>query len=394
MDKNNNNYDKKKVLILVNELLLGGAQRIILDISRNINKDEFDLLVVYLKSHDNFGLDVKNLSNDIAEFGVRVIGLNGKKKFTFLEYQKLLDLLKTEKPDVLHTFLPYAGIIGRIAGRFIGIKKIISTQCNLPVAYSFKIYWLDKITLPLAHVWTGATEGIEQLYGGSAALFKRDLWEKGRRHFTIVAGVDLPVFDKTFESVDRKTKRKEIGVPESPILVTMTARMIPWKGHADVVEAMTYLPNNFHLILIGWGVLEGDLKKRVNNLGLGERVNFLGVRNDVTEILAITDIYVQAHSRALDGKIWMGPNTSQMEACAARIPSISTKVPLIDCLIEDGVTGKLSLPNNPKDLARSIKYMVDHHQEAKFMAENARKRVEERYSVDSMVKSYQLLYNI
>ena len=57
------------------------------------------------------------------------------------------------------------------------------------------------------------------------------------------------------------------------------------------------------------------------------------------ELLKTADVYIQAHSRATDGSIWMGPNTSQMEACAASIPSVSTAVPLIESLIEDGVTG-------------------------------------------------------
>ncbi len=81
-----------------------------------------------------------------------------------------------------------------------------------------------------------------------------------------------------------------------------------------------------------------------------------------------------------------------MEACAAGVPSVSTSVPLIESLIEDGVTGKLGRPNDPKDLARALEYMLSHREEAQEMARRARLRVEERFSVAAMVQSYAALY--
>ena len=172
----------------------------------------------------------------------------------------------------------------------------------------------------------------------------------------------------------------------------MISRMISWKGHTDLVSAMKFLPQYVHLALVGWGLLENELKKQARKEGTTERIHFLGARSDVPELLKTADVYIQAHSRATDGSIWMGPNTSQMEACAASIPSVSTAVPLIESLIEDGVTGVLAEPNNPKDLARAIAWILEHKDEAKKLADAARKRVEERYSLSSMIHSYESLY--
>ena len=142
-----NTSPKIKIVILVNELLRGGAQRIILDIAKNINRTVFSLRIVYLKSHENFESNIKTLAGEIETSGIPVTCLYGGKHFSMGEAWQLYRFLRNEKPDVLHLFLPYAGILGRIIGRYAGVKAIVSTQCNLPLAYSPKIYWLDKLTL-------------------------------------------------------------------------------------------------------------------------------------------------------------------------------------------------------------------------------------------------------
>ena len=142
---------------------------------------------------------------------------------------------------MLHLFLPYAGILGRIIGRYVGVKAIVSTQCNLPLAYSPKIYWLDKLTL-FWGLYGLSNGGIELLYGGSVSKFSKSIWEEGRRHFTVVAGVDLSVFDGRVLSTDRNEKRQEVGIPQEAKLAMMISRMISWKGHTDLVSAMKFLP--------------------------------------------------------------------------------------------------------------------------------------------------------
>ncbi len=384
--------EKIKVLILINELLRGGAQRIVLDIAKNIDSQKFDLKIVYLKSHANFPADSQTVLQEVLKTGIPVIAIEGKKRFVFGDAWKLYKLVRKEKPDVVQTFLPYAGILGRIVARIAGVRRITSVQCNLPIAYSKRTYWLDKITLSLATVWTGATEGIELSYGGSVQPFSKDAWNTKRKHYTIVAGVDLPVFDATIKAVDRNVKRKEIGLTSEDKVIMMTARLISWKGHVDLVGAMAFISPKAHLVLVGWGPLEAELKKQAQDLGVDNRIHFLGARNDVIALLKTADVYVQAHSRSPDGKIWMGPNTSQMEACAAYVPSVSTAVPLIEYLIEDGKTGTLARPNDPQDLARAINFQIDNPDKTKEMVVNARRRIEERYSIYAMIKKYEELY--
>ena len=380
---------KPKVLILINELLRGGAQGIVLDLCRRIDHDRFELVVATLKPSP-----APSFLEECRATGVRVETLDGGRSFSLREARALFALLKRERPDVLHTFLPYAGILGRIIGRIAGVRSIVSTQCNLPVAYDTRTYWLDRLTLPLACAWIGATESIERSYGGSYAYFSSDAWERGRRHFSIVSGVDLPTFDARVRAADRTALRAALSVPEGKDLILMIARLVSWKGHHDLLSAFARLSGEPHLALAGWGPLEEELKAQAEREGTLSRVHFLGARSDVPELLAAADFYAQTHCRAEDGTIWMGPNTSQMEACAARVPSISTAVPDIELLIEDGVTGKLAPPNDSGALARALEHLRMHSDEARGFAERARARVEERYSVARMAEAHQSLYHV
>lgn len=384
--------EKIKVVIIVNELLRGGAQRMILDAVQNYSRDTFDILVVTLKACADHGSGEETIRAEVEAGGTRVVEINGGQRFSFSEFYRLFRFLKEEKPDIVHTYLPYAGTIGRVAGRLSGVKAIISTQCNLPSAYSKKVYWLDLLTLPLAHKWTAATEGIESEYGKTVAYVSENLLREGRRHFSVVAGVNLEKLQKLKDGFDRVAKRTELGLTDTDIAVMMTARLISWKGHAHFVDAIQYVPKNVKVFFVGWGPLEKQLKKQRDDLGLTEQIAFLGSRNDVPELLLAMDIYAQTHVKSADGKIWVGPNTAQMEACAAGVPSISSAVPQVDFLIQDKITGLLYTPGDSSALAKAIVYMVEHKEKALKMAFEARKVVESKYTARAMTCAYELLY--
>lgn len=382
-----------KVLVLVNELLRGGAQRIILDIAQRIDRSKFTLHVAFLKAEDVFPPETKSLLRELLSTGVQVTSIGGRQKFSSAEFRSLRRLLRQVRPDIVHTFLPYAGTLGRIAARSVGIRNVISTQCNLPVAYGARVYWLDRLTLPLAKAWTGATEGIEQAYGGSVAHFSRELWSGGRRHFSIPGGVDLEKIKAAVAATDRQAKRAELGIDPGQTLVLMTARLISWKGHRYAIEAMPYLPPDLHLAFVGWGPLAEQLKQLAASLGVASRVHFLGARSDVYELLAAADMYLQTHSCEAGGKVWMGPNLSQVEAAAAEVPAVSSAVPLVEYLVEDGVTGTLARVNDAEDTARAIRWVIEHPAEAKSYAGAAARRVEELYTIQRMVRRYEQLYS-
>lgn len=383
---------KTKIFLVVNETLRGGGQRIVIDEARRINPAVYEVAIVQLKSNSAF--TAENLDTELAAANVRVIDLGGTPGTTMRDAARLFRLLRKERPHIVHTFLPYAGVIGRVVARFAGVPRIFSTQCNLRVAYSWAWFALDAMTLPLAHAWVAVTEGIERSYASSALRFSTAAWHAGRRHFTICAGVDLASFDVKVAAASRDEVRASLGIAPDEVMVIMVARLIPWKGHEDLVASMSYLPKNYHVVIVGWGPLEATLQEDAVSRGVAARLHILGARNDVPALLKASDVFAATHNRGVDGTVWMGANIAQMEACAAGVPSMSTDIPYITELIEDKVTGLIARCNDPEDIARAITTLGAEKATAAQYAQVARLRVEERYSMASMMMAYETLYRL
>lgn len=373
--------------VVINDLFRGGAQRIVADLvlHGNANKYRYD---IYHFNATESGSGDSTWEKALSEAGARIIHIKTTNGFSAI--RQLVQHLRASRPLLVLTYLPYASILGRIAA-LLARLPVISVQCNLPFTYPLRIRLLDALTLPLTSAWVGATSGIEAAYGGTAKRFSPAAWEEGRRHFTIYGAVDVDAVAAAAARVDRRTKRQELNVPLGVPLLMMTARLVSWKGHADLIDAMPFIPQA-HVLLIGWGTLEESLRDRAHERGVSDRVHFLLQRPDVYELLGIADCYVQTHQME-NGRIWMGPNLSQIEACAAGVPSVSTAVPFIEELIEEGKTGYLARINDPEDLARAIRDALHNTEESRTMATAAAGRVRAHFSTAAMVASYEGIYD-
>ena len=387
-------HNKIKIAFVVNSVLPGGAERIILDLCRGLDHSRFEVVVISMKADEVFGSEAsRSLRPHMEQAGARVIAVSPRLRTRVRDLFALYRIFRKERPDIVHTYLPLAGTFGRIAGRAAGVHAIVSTQCNIRVAYDFWGYWIDRLLLPLAHAWTGASECIEEEYGRSIKYMDATLWKAGRRHFSIPAGVDGTVIRDEIARMDRHQKRTDLGLRDSDVMLMTTARLVPWKGHEDLIAAMKFLPENVHAFCAGWGHRQESLQALARELGVPERVHFLGARSDIYQLLGAADIYVQPFSRTTTGLLWKGPCTAQMEACSAGVPSICTRIPLIEYLIRDGETGKLAEVNDPKSLADAIRWMIDHPLEARRLGDAGKAVADDRYSLSRMIHSYTQLYD-
>lgn len=174
-----------------------------------------------------------------------------------------------------------------------------------------------------------------------------------------------------------------------PFQVLSIGRLVDKKGFDTLLEAVALLARegrNARATLIGGGPLEGALRERVQNLGIGDRVELTGPlpQETVRGHFAGADVFVlackEAKNRDMDGTPIV-----LIEAMSLGVPVVSTTVSGNPELIEDGVSGFLVAPEDAPALARAIGRLMDGHDAAAAMARNARAKIEREFDLEGNI---------
>lgn len=383
-----NSANKKiKIISLINSLGPAGAERVLLQLAQNIDKKKFEFSVCCLEK------DI-TLKQDFEAAGVGVTSLNIGKKYDPRVFWRLYFFLKKGNFDILHTHLPYAGTLGRIAGRMAGVPKIVSTEHNVKKSFKPLTRFLDGVTLPLADIVTCVAEEVERSFFYEYNEFSEEKLVEGRKHLTVYNGVDLEKIGMSLSSVDGFAKRKELGLGEKDKIIFNAARLIPWKGHFDLIRAFALVAEkreDVRLLIAGWGPLEEEIRRLIKESGLEGKVFLLGRRSDVYEILKITDIFALPYNfKSLFRGGWM--SVAILEAMAARKPIVVTGVDGVERAVVDGRTGLVVPMGDAEALSSAFLKLLGDGDLAKRMGENGRALAEEKFSLQSITGQYENIY--
>ncbi len=195
---------------------------------------------------------------------------------------------------------------------------------------------------------------------------------KKRTVLTIPNGVDTLRFVRPVKDI---TGRDEF-------VITMVAGLRVEKDHETVLKAMTHLPHNYRLQLVGGGVKEEELKTLTSELGLNERVSFMGVRLDVPEILEQSDIVLLSSH-------WEGLSLSSIEGMASGRPFIASDVDGLREMV--GGAGVLFRHGDDEELASRIKHLCEHPDEYREVAVRCQEKARQ-YDISVTVSRYLDLY--
>ena len=202
----------------------------------------------------------------------------------------------------------------------------------------------------------------------------------------IYSGTDLARFHP---GVDGARVRRELGLGAGEVLVTQIG-IRSWRGNDDVLDAMMRVHREApqaRLLFVGAPPARIEsLGGKARARGLGNVVTVLGHREDVPEILAASDLAVDASYAGL------GLTGSIREALAVETPVVATDLEGMPELIADGETGLLVPPRNPEALAQAILRMLENPPRAKAMARAGRKRVEAQFSLTAKLDHTEALY--
>lgn len=192
-------------------------------------------------------------------------------------------------------------------------------------------------------------------------------------------GVDIKVFSRDVDIKVKDNLIREFDKKLDDVYVVTWSRLTHKNAIDDVINAISHLPKNISLIIMGVGEEGQKLQKLVNDLNLQSRVKFLGFvpHNKIPDYLSVCDIFIRP-SRS------EGFGNSFIEAMAARLPVIATPVGGIPDFIDDNETGIFCAPNNPQSIVKSINLIIENKSLREKIVNNAFNRVNERYSWENV----------
>jgi glycosyltransferase involved in cell wall biosynthesis len=184
--------------------------------------------------------------------------------------------------------------------------------------------------------------------------------------------------------------REELGLGPGERAVFMVAALRPEKAHEVFLEAarlLTASRDDLKFLIVGDGPRRDELEAMTGRLELEARVRFLGVRRDVARLLHVADVLALPSHPAVETL-----PLAVLEAMAAGVPVVASRVGSLPEMIRSGETGLLIDHGDPKGLAAAIAAVVNHPDRSREMAAAARQVVVTKYSADRMVGEYAALF--
>ena len=359
-----------KVLHLITELNAGGAQTALLRLLSSLSCDRFSPVVACLYNGD------ATIAQRIRALDIPVIDLGMKARWRWDAFWRLYCLLRREQPTILHTWMFHANIPGRLLGHLAGVSIVISSERTMGQESRFR-YAVNRITLPLADRVICVSERVADFAARviGVPLFKL---------VVIPNGVPL----ESFQPGNRAEARALLGIGLSKTIIGTVGRLQPVKGIHDLLKAFAHLVTGHPeaiLLVIGDGPQRTQLEALAQELGISQRVHFLGNRTDVSRLLSGMDIFVLP-------SVWEGMPNAVLEAMAVGLPVVATAVGGTPELVVDGVTGLLVRPRDPLALAETLAVLLRDSDQRRKMGRAGRERVVQCFGVERVVEQTERLY--
>lgn len=288
--------------------------------------------------------------------------------------------LAARHPQIVHTHLLHADLYGIPAAKTVGARVISSRHNEDP----FRASWpLRPILQALWHV-TDAGIAI------SAAMARFCIEQENAPASKLVT---IPYgMDHDESKIDKKSARARLRsalhLADDAVLIGMISRLIEQKGVSFGVRAFAQIADQFpqaHLIIAGDGDLRGALESEATGLGIHAQTHFLGWRNDVPDLMAALDIFLMP-------SLWEGFGLTLLEAMAAALPVIGTRIGAIPEVVLDGETGVLVPKEDVNGIAHALGLLLQDSPLRHHMGMMGQDRLETKFSTRRMVDETLALY--
>ncbi len=333
--------------------------------------------------------------------GVRTIAVPMERRIAPLKDLRSLwqmwRVLRRERPDMVHSITPKAGLVTMVAGWLARVPVRIHMFTGLVFPTSKGL----KRLLLMATDWLTcacATHVIPEGEGVKADLLNHHITRKpiAVLGYGNIQGIDLTYFDRKVSPPKSPLKRGtscsgsktelpplQGGLGGAPgYVITMIAAFREQKDQDTLIRAMALLPEGYRLQLVGDGVRRGALEALVHELGLEERVSLLGVRTDIPELMEGSDVMVLSSH-------WEGLSLSSIEGMASGRPFVASDVDGLREVV-DGY-GVMFPEGDATALAEAIEGLCSNPEHYRTVATRCQARAQQ-FDITQMANRYNCLY--
>lgn len=361
-----------RVTLLTTGLALGGAEAQVALLASGLHRRGWDVEVVSM-------LPPEAHQDRLASDGIAVIDLKMRRGVP--DPRSLLRLtreLRRFRPHVLHCHMVHANILGRLARMFHRRVTVISTAHSVWEGGSWRDF-AYRATDFLCDLTTNVSQAGLQRY---ARLGLSSSWKT----IWVPNGVDTSAYRS--DPGRRQTVRDRQGWEEKFVWLAVGNLRAP-KDYPNLLDAIARLDVQAGTALFaiaGTGELDAELRAMATRLGISDRVSFLGRRTDIPDLLAAADGYVM--SSCLEGT-----PMALLEAAAAALPIVATRVGGNSDVIDSGRNGILIEPGDPDALAGAVRRIMGlPSTERQQLGEAARKKVDRMFSVEPVLIRWENIY--
>jgi len=355
-----------RILHIIPNFGEGGAERLVVDLMEATNKEQFEIMAVSLYPESGTILE-----KEIRKKGFRVYFLNKHRGVDLRMVLHLYRLFRFLRPDIVHTHryvLRYTllpTVFCRIPIRVHTVHNLAQKEVDFigKVVHWIAFHFGKVVPISISYE---VANSIKYIYG---------------------KGIYTPVIYNGIRTIRFVLNTKPENSKKNLVLLHI-GRFSPQKNHLLLIQAFAMVIKEnpaIQLWLVGDGPLRPVVEKEVLEKGLKEKVIFFGIREDIPELLAYSDILVLSSD-------YEGVPLTILEAMTAGKPVVATAVGGVPELIKDGITGILIPARDPEALAKNILRLSRDPELRKHIGNNAQKYALKHFDISRIAKEYEMLY--
>jgi glycosyltransferase involved in cell wall biosynthesis len=351
---------------------IGGAERQLYELIRNSDPAIMTHEVFYYSdSRDDEAYKL------YAKAGIKLTRIPRNKKRPIKFLNELAARIKASCADIVQCWLVSGNFWGRLAAIYAGAKHIIVAWRNCDLWKPIGARLLEWLTY-------GRAQHLANSRACAEFIAKR-LWISPDKFTVIYNGLETGKFNLPDR---RKELFAGLNIPEDYKIVTMVGRLMEQKNYPmliRVAQKTKQMSLPLHFVIAGTGDLLNSLIEISRRLKVDDRVHFIGVRNDIPQILAASDIFLFTTN-------FEGFPNALLEAMAAGLPIITTNFAGIDELVQNGITGRIVPIDDVNSTVNILREYLDRPDQARQMAIGAQDFVRREFSMQKMVQKTTALY--